>query len=128
MQISLPDPNVEEVVREILGLTSNSGLSGKLAAFAQSADGARQISDATVAVASAMLLAKTAMPHEQAKFGASVDSQMALIRPYPPLVELAFALLEEEAATVDDVFRDRRLITDALFHERLAAIKHSLRH
>lgn len=128
MHIRLPDPTVQEVVSDILRSASNAELGRKLQAFAQSADGARQINDATVAVASAMLLAKSAMPHEQEKFNVSVERQMSLIRPHSPLVELAFALLEAEAITDDDVFRDRRLVTDALFAERLASIKQFLRH
>lgn len=126
MQIRLPDPVVQEVVSEIIDATGDADLAKNLHRLSLTAP--RQVCDATVAIASATLLAKTAMPQEQEKFLSAVRYQLAPIRQDHALVALALALVEADAATTDDVFRDRRIISDALFESRLAAIKQLLRH
>ncbi|NRF83793.1 hypothetical protein HQ619_07610 [Burkholderia gladioli] len=126
MQIHLPDPVVQEVVAEILDTTGDADLAKNLLHLSVSAP--REICDATVAVASAMLLAKTAMPQEQGKYLETIARQLAPIRRHHALIALALALVEAEASTTDDVFRDRRIITDSLFESRLAEIKQHLRH
>lgn len=126
MQIRLPDPVVQEVVTEIIGSTGDADLAQNLLRLSVSAP--RQICDATVAVASATLLAKTAMPQEQGKFLEAIGRQLAPIYQHHALVALALALVEAEATTTDDVFRDRRIISDSLFESRLAEIKQLLRH
>ncbi|MBR8085582.1 hypothetical protein KDX23_22870 [Burkholderia vietnamiensis] len=126
MQIRLPDPVVQEVVTDIVGATGDADLAKNLHRLSLTAP--RQICDATVAIASATLLAKTAMPQEQEKFLSAIRHQLAPVRQDHTLVALALALVEAEAATADDVFRDRRIISDSLFESRLSEIKQLLRH
>ncbi|SEI14705.1 hypothetical protein SAMN05192544_102593 [Paraburkholderia hospita] len=126
MQMHLPDPVVQEVVTEIVRSTGDADLAKDLLLLSTSAP--REICDATVTIASALLLAKTAMPQEQAKFLATVERQLLSVRQRPALIALALALTAAEAETTDDVFRDRRTIPDALFASRLSDIKQLLRH
>jgi hypothetical protein len=70
-------------------------------------------------IAGMLLLAKTAMPHEQPSFLRAIDEQMAHVRPHAVLVELALLLIQGEQDTRNDVFRDRNIIGDALFTGRL---------
>jgi hypothetical protein len=126
--IRLPDPAVQDVLTELFERGQHAELREQLAAFAQSGAGARQVIDTTVGVASALLLAKTAMPAEETKFAASVGRQMAQLRSPPVLVDLALLLIDGERKTVGDIFRDRSIITDALFEQRIQTIEHALRH
>ncbi|WP_180964237.1 MULTISPECIES: hypothetical protein [Ralstonia] len=65
------------------------------------------------------------MPRETAHFVQTVREQMAGVRPYPELVELAELLIEADARS-DDVPREQRSIDDALFSQRIEAIKQAL--
>ncbi|MBW5287858.1 hypothetical protein [Burkholderia gladioli] len=121
-RINLPDPEVQAVVLDLFSDGTHGDLMDRLVASASTDHGARVVSDATRAVAGALLLAKTAMPHEAASFSQTVHDQMARVRPYPELVELARLLIEAERATSKDAFRDRNIIPDALFEARIEAI------
>lgn len=125
-RINLPDREVQAVVLELFSDGTHGDLMDRLVAFASTDNGARQVSDATQAVAGALLLAKTAMPYEATAFSQTVRDQMVSVRPYPELVELARLLIEAEQATQDDAFRDRNIISDALFEARIEAITEAL--
>ncbi|TAM05447.1 MAG: hypothetical protein EPN70_08535 [Paraburkholderia sp.] len=125
-RITLPDPDVQAVVLDLFSDGTHGDLMDRLVAFASNDHGARLVSDATRTVAGALLLAKTAMPHEATSFSQTVRDQMASVRPYPELVELARLLIEAERATQDDAFRDRNIIPDALFDARIEAITEAL--
>jgi len=86
------------------------------------------VSNAVRAIASGLLLAKMAMPYEEAIFRQTVDEEMARVRPHAVLVDLAHLMIEAERITEDDAFRDRNVISDALFQQRIEVIKQALRH
>ncbi|QTO43641.1 hypothetical protein [Burkholderia latens] len=125
-RINLPNPDAQAVVLNLFSDGTHGDLMDRLVAFASTDHGARQVSDATRAVAGALLLAKAAMPHEATAFSQTVRDQMASVRPYPELVELARLLIEAERATQDDVFRDRNVISDALFEARIETVNEAL--
>lgn len=125
-RITLPDPDVQAVVLDLFSDGTHGDLMDRLVAFASTDHGARQVNDATRAVAGALLLAKAAMPREATAFSQTVHDQMASVRPYPELVELARLLIEAERATQDDAFRDRNVIPDALFEARIETINEAL--
>jgi hypothetical protein len=87
--------------------------------------GARQVDAATTATASALLLAKTAMPGEEAKFLTAIRTQLASARALPVLVEWASCLIDVELGS-PDTMRDRTIIDDALFERRINAIRQEL--
>ena len=128
MDIHFPDPVVQEVFADVLAIPENAHLGAQLAEFANTPSGVRTLSAATVAIASALLLAKTAMPQEETRFLAAARTELPSIRTDARLVEYAFALIAADSATENDVFRDRRLITDEVFGKRLAAIRRTLQH
>jgi hypothetical protein len=53
---------------------------------------------------------------------------MASVRADAALVELALLLIEGERDTKNDFFRDRNVISDALFQQRIGVIKQALQH
>ncbi|MDC6237011.1 hypothetical protein PP724_22875 [Ralstonia solanacearum] len=124
-RIALPDPDVQAVVLELFADGEHGELMDRLVAFAATDHNARLVNDATRAVAGVLLLAKTAMPHEAEGFSQTVREQMAGVRPYPELVEVAELLIEAEMRS-DDMFRDPAIIDDALFARRIEAIKQAL--
>jgi hypothetical protein len=128
MDIHFPDPVVQEVFADVLAIPENAHLGERLAELANTPSGVRTLSAATVAIASALLLAKTAMPQEETRFLAAARTELSSIRTDARLVEYAFALIAADSATENDVFRDRRLITDEVFGKRLAAILQTLQH
>lgn len=123
--IQLQDPAVQAVVLELFADGKHGERMDRLVAFAATDLGAHQVNDATRAVTGLLLLAKTAMPHEAARFSQTVREQMAGVRPYPELVELAELLIEAEVCS-DDVLRDPAIIDDSLFSRRVEAIKQAL--
>lgn len=125
-RFTLPDPDMQTVVLDLFSDGTHGDLMDRLVAFASTDHGSRLVSDATRAVAGALLLAKTAMPSEATSFSKTVHDQMASVRPYPELVELARLLIEAERATHDDAFRDRNSIPDALFEVRIETINEAL--
>ncbi|NKJ47356.1 hypothetical protein CIC12_11485 [Burkholderia sp. SG-MS1] len=125
-RINLPDPDVQAVVLDVFSDGTHGDLMDRLVAFASTDHGARLVSDAARAVASALLLAKTAMPHEATSFSQTVHNEIARVRAYPELIELARLLIEAEGATHDDAFRDRNIIPDALFEARIETINEAL--
>lgn len=125
---SLPDPTVAAVLVEVFERGQHAELHTRLMEIAATPAGAQQIHDATVAVASVLLLCKTAMPHEGEAFAKRVSEQMAAIRDYAALAELALLLIEGEQSTEGDSFRDRNVISDALFEQRIEIIKQTLQH
>ncbi|MBP0588709.1 hypothetical protein J8I87_03050 [Paraburkholderia sp. LEh10] len=97
----------------------------RLTALWNTPDNARQADDATEAVARALLLAKTVMPSEETKFLNEIREQLAQVRAQPALIEWAQLLIETDR-TGSDMFRDRSIIDDSLFHRRLDAIRDGL--
>lgn len=128
MDIRFPDPVVQEVFADVLAIAENAQLGAQLIELARTPSGVRTLSAATVAIASALLLAKTAMPQEEPQFLAAVRIQLSSIRSDARLVEYAFAVIAADSTTEHDVFRDRRLITDDVFGKRLASIRQTLQH
>jgi hypothetical protein len=124
---TLPDPGVGAVLAEVFQRGLHAELRARLTEIAATPAGAQQINDATVAVASALLLCKTAMPHESETFTKRVREQTAGVRADAALVELALLLIEAERDTRNDIFRDRNVIPDSLFEQRIEVIKQGLR-
>lgn len=124
-RVQLQDPAVQAVVLELFSDGKHGELMDRLVAFAATDHGAHQVNDATLAVTGLLLLAKTAMPHEAAHFLQTAREQMAGVRPYPELVELAELLIETDARS-NDVPRDPTITEDALFSQRIEAIKQAL--
>ena len=124
-RVQLQDPAAQAVVLELFADGKHGELMDRLVAFAATDLGAHQVNDATLAVTGLLLLAKTAMPHEAAHFLQTAREQMAGVRPYPELVELAELLIEADACS-DDVPRYPTIIDDALFSQRIDAIKQAL--
>jgi hypothetical protein len=87
--------------------------------------GQRLVDDATAAIASVLLLAKTAIPSEETRFLRSILEQLAKVREQPILVEWARVLIESELSS-EDVLRDRSVIDDALFARRIEAVRQAL--
>lgn len=104
-----------------------ASLSNRLAALSRTPAGEHLVDEATVAVAGVLLLAKTAMPGDEAQFLAEIRAQLAPVRVQPALVEWARLLIEEERRS-SDVIRDRAVIDDALFERRIEAINEALAH
>lgn len=125
-RIALPDPDVQAVVLDLFSDGTHGELMDRLVVFSSTDHGARLVNDTIRAVAGALLLAKTAMPHEATAFSQTVRDQVVSVRPYPELVELARLLIEAERATQDDAFRDRNIISDALFEARIEEINEAL--
>lgn len=126
--LSLPNAAVQDVLTELLEVKGRETLAHGLSQLARTRPGADLVCSATIAVASALLLAKTAQPSDEARFEEIVSAQIAMVRDEAALADLALALITEEANTTDDVFRDRRVIPDALFARRLNAIRQFVRH
>ncbi|WP_433864625.1 hypothetical protein [Ralstonia wenshanensis] len=124
-RIQLPDPAVQAVVLGLFADGKHGELMDRLVAFAATDLGAHQVNDTTCRVTGLLLLATTAMPHEAAHFLQTAREQMAGVRPYPELVELAELLIEADACS-DDVPRDPTIIDAALFLQRIDAIKQAL--
>jgi hypothetical protein len=87
--------------------------------------GARQVDAATTATASALLLAKTAMPSEETKFLSEIHRQLAPVCADPALIQWARTLIDGELGSRDSI-RDRAIIDDALFKRRISAIQQVL--
>jgi hypothetical protein len=128
MDVRFPDPVVQEVFADVLAIPENTCLGEQLVELARTPAGVRTLSATTVAIASALLLAKTALPQEETRFLASVRAALSSIRTDLMLVEYARALIAADSATENDVFRDRRIIPDDVFAKRLAAIRQTLQH
>ena len=87
--------------------------------------GARQVDAATTATASALLLAKTAMPSEETKFLSEIRRQIAPVHAEPALIEWAQSIIDVELGSPGSM-RDRAGIDDALFEQRIRAIRQVL--
>ncbi|MFM0381575.1 hypothetical protein PQQ72_31645 [Paraburkholderia strydomiana] len=103
----------------------HKALCADLDELARSLSGSLQVYAATIATATALLLAKTAMPEEETKFLAEVQNKLAPVRALPVLVELAYSLIDGELDSHDQI-RDRAIIDDALFDRRITAIRQVL--
>ncbi|MFM0140449.1 hypothetical protein [Caballeronia grimmiae] len=99
--------------------------SNRLFKLMGSPDGARQVDAATTATASALLLAKTAMPSEETKFLSEIRRQLAPVCAEPALIEWARSIIDVELGSPDSI-RDRAIIDDALFNGRISAIRQVL--
>ncbi|MFL9903323.1 hypothetical protein PQR71_35205 [Paraburkholderia fungorum] len=128
LEIRLPDATVGAVLGELFERGKHAEFRARLEDIAATPAGAQQINNAIVVIASSLLLCKTAMPYEADAFARRVSEQMASIREHAALVELAFLLIEGELNTQSDSFRDRNVISDALFQQRIEVIKQALQH
>jgi hypothetical protein len=122
--------STDEATRAVLAASraddSHKPLCNRLTELSRTPTGACQVNDATAAIASALLLAKTAMPSEETKFLGAIREQLAPARVQPALVEWVRLLIQTDR-TGDDVFRDCAVIDDELFERRIGAILHELR-
>ncbi|WP_248324112.1 MULTISPECIES: hypothetical protein [unclassified Caballeronia] len=110
------------VLNEIRASGRHQALCTELDEVSRFLSGSLQVYAATIATATALLLAKTAMPGEEAKFPAEVHRKFAPVRALPVLVELASCLIDGELASRDSI-RDQAIIDDALFSRRIRAIR-----
>jgi hypothetical protein len=113
------------VLDELRDSGRHKALCADLDKLARSSAGSLQVYAATIATATALLLAKTAMPGKETKFLAEVQKKLAPVRSLPVLVELASCLIDGELASRDSI-RDRAIIDDALFGRRISAIRQVL--
>lgn len=113
------------VLEEIRASGRHQALCTDLDELSRSRVGSLQVYAATIATATALLLAKIAMPGEETKFLAEVHRKRALVRALPVFVELASCLIDGELASRDSI-RDRAIIDDALFGRRISAIRQVL--
>jgi hypothetical protein len=127
VDIDIEDRAIRDVLSEVLRFERRE-LRQRVVALGKEEGGPRLLDDAVRAIASGLLLAKTAMPHEDAKFRQVIDEQMQRVRSHAVLVELGHLMIEAELSTEDDAFRDRNVISDALFQQRIEVIKQALRH
>jgi hypothetical protein len=117
--------SAQAVLEEIRASGRHEALCANLDELRRSPVGSLQVYAATIATATALLLAKTAMPNEETKFVAEVHKKLTPVRALPALVELAYCLIDGELAG-HDLIRDRAIIDDALFERRINAIRHVL--
>lgn len=90
-----------------------------------SPEGARRVDAATTATASALLLAKTAMPRDEPKVLNEIRRQLTLVCADPALIGWARAIIDVELGSPDSI-RDRAIIDDVLFERRISAIREVL--
>lgn len=114
---------IHDVLTELVGTTQHTALAADLNRLAATHAGADLLCEATIRIARALLLAKTVPPENEDQFAELVSAELAVIREHHTLVVLALELAASEAATEDDVFRDRRAITDQLFTRRIELIR-----
>jgi len=114
---------IHDVLTELVEAGPHLSLEAELGRLAATHAGADLICEATIHIARALLLAKTVSPDDEARFEELVAAELAVVREHFALVDLAIALAANEAATEDDVFRDRRTISDQLFTRRLELIR-----
>jgi hypothetical protein len=127
IDIHIEDDAVRNVLNELLTI-DRTELRQRVVAFGRVEGGPRLVREAVRAVASCLLLAKTAMADEEAKFQKAIDEQMACIRPHAVLVDLAHLMINVERATVNDAFRNGNIISDALYERRVKLIEVAVRH
>lgn len=116
---------VQAVIAEADTDDRHKPLCNRLGELARTPAGSRLVDDATAAIASVLLLAKTAMPCEETKFLNEIREQLAQVRAQPALIEWAQLLIETERGS-SDAIRDRSIIDDALFELRIEAITEAL--
>jgi hypothetical protein len=126
VDIDTEDGAVRDVLTELLTF-ERTELRQRIVALGKEEGGPRLVSNAVRAIAGGLLLAKTAMPYEEARFRQTVDEEMARVRQHAVLVDLAHLMIEAERNTEDDVFRDPNIISDVLFHQRLEVIEQAMR-
>lgn len=115
----------QAVLADARARNSSSAFLNDLTKLSRIPGGKRLVDDAAAAIASVLLLAKTAMPSEETKFLSAIREQLAQVRKQPILVEWARVLIESELSSVD-VFRDQSIIDDALFARRIEAVRQAL--
>lgn len=113
------------VLAEVCASGRYVALCNRLSELLRSPTCARQVDAATTATASALLLAKTAMPSDEAKFMAGIRAQLAPARELPVLVEWASCLIDIDLGS-PDAMRDRTIIVDDLFKRRVNALRQAL--
>ncbi|MEX3917904.1 hypothetical protein AB4Y43_16930 [Paraburkholderia sp. BR10872] len=114
---------IHDVLAELVESSQQPALESELNRLAATHAGADLLCEATIRIARALLLAKTVSPENETEFAELVSTELTVIREHHTLVRLAHALTACEAATEDDVFRDRRAIPDPLFSRRLELIR-----
>lgn len=125
IDIDIEDRAVRDVLSDLLPY-ERLELRLRVVGFGKEEGGPRLVGDAVRAIASGLLLAKTAMPYEEAKFRQAINEQMARVRPHAVLIEVGHLMIDAELARENDVFRDRKVISDALFAQRVEAIRNAL--
>ncbi|MGN5477611.1 hypothetical protein ACTMU2_13980 [Cupriavidus basilensis] len=82
----------------------------------------------TTSTARALLAAKIVMPSGDTGLRAEIEKSLSDARRAPALRDLALSIVQAEADTNDDAFRDQREISDSLFNQRIARIREFLAH
>lgn len=125
VDIDIEDREIRDVLSEMLTFERRE-LRKRVVAFGKGQGGPGLVGDAVRAIASALLLAKTAGPDEETKLLQAIDGQMACVRPHAVLVDLAHLMIEAERSTEENVFRDPNIISGALVQQRIKLIEQAL--
>lgn len=133
MRIMLPDPETREVVEALIALDPKLGpkLNGFVYENASTAEIQRRtdlVHRVTTSTARALLAAKIVMPSGDTSLRAEIEKSLSDARRAPALRELALSIVQAEADTDDDAFRDQKEIPDSLFNQRIAHIREFLAH
>jgi hypothetical protein len=123
---TVPDVDTQAVIDDLLRGHERAELRRQIHGFYNLPGGPERVRAAVRAVASALLLAKTAMATEN-DFIESVAQQLAQVSQHPALSELGMLMVQAETNTTNDVFRDPTVISNALFARRMEAILQALR-
>ncbi|MGF6755261.1 hypothetical protein [Paraburkholderia sp. GAS42] len=123
--ITMQGEQAQEVIEELLRGSEHAALRRQVVELGKQEGDTQRVSEAVRTVARALLLAKTAMPAEGA-FQEAIAAMLESVKQSRTLVEIGLLMVDAEAATCDDVFRDRKVISDALFAQRIEAIRNTL--
>ena len=128
--IRLPHNLAHDIFTDIMSVTTDPTLAGRLENFAQRRDGVLRIQNALISATRVMLLMKTGMPDETDNILLSAAGVLNSSCADSCLRDLAMVFIDIDAATPDqaDIFRDRRVVTDNLFEERIKRLKACLLH
>lgn len=128
MQFTFPDPRMQSILNDLLEEIGDRSVAARLGEFI-AGDGqsrAGVVQDAFQTVAMCLLLAKSVMPSNEDALDIEYGRALPPLRVHAVIVELALAMIAAERADRTDIFRDRNLIPDALFNQRLTRIGNQL--
>jgi hypothetical protein len=100
-------------------------LCNRLTKLSRTPASAHRVIDASASIAHLLQLAKTTPAHEETKFRDAIRERLGPVRSQPALAEWVL-LLTKTDQTSDDACRDRAVVDDALFGQRVEAILREL--